>query len=210
MAADGESLAGGSGCATIHCCLKLANVGCGLRFQPDNSMDTEMIRRNIFKLFVLVVLGLGSPQGNAMAQQKSFREQLVGTWTYVSSTAKLPDGSPLWGPNPRSLLIFTDNGRFSWQVFRSDRPQVGSNDRRNTSPDENKAIMEGSLAYFGTYSVNEADKTLISRIEGATFPNSEGEEQKRIITRLTVDELRYANSETTLGANVEAVWRRVR
>ena len=169
-----------------------------------------MIRRNILKVFVLIVLGLGSPQGNVMAQQGSLKQQLVGTWTYVSSTAKLPDGSPLWGPNPRSLLIFTDNGRFSWQVFRSDRPHVGSNDRRSATSDENKGIMQGSLAYFGTYSVNEADKTLMSRIEGATFPNSEGEEQKRIITRLTADELRYANPETTLGASVEAEWRRVR
>jgi hypothetical protein len=173
-------------------------------------METEMIRRNIFKLLGLIVLGLGSPQGNVMAQHESLKEQLVGTWTYVSSTARLPDGSPLWGPSPRSLLVFTDNGRFSWQVFRSDRPHVASNDRRNATPDENKAIMQGSLAYFGTYSVNEADKTLMSRIEGATFPNSEGEEQKRTITRLTADELRYSNPETTLGASVEAVWRRVR
>jgi hypothetical protein len=172
-------------------------------------METDMTRRNILKLSVLITLGL-SPQGNAMARQKSFREQLVGTWTYVSSTAKLPDGSPQWGLNPKSLLIFTDNGRFSWQVFHSDRPQVASNDRRNPTPDENKAIMQGSLAYFGTYSVNEADKTLISRIEGATFPNSEGEEQKRIITGLTADELTYMNPATTLGASVVAVWRRVR
>jgi Lipocalin-like domain len=169
-----------------------------------------MIRHNIPKLLVLIVVGLGSPQSNVTAQQGSLKRQLVGTWTYVSSTAKLPDGTPLWGPNPRSLLIFTDNGRFSWQVFRSDRPHVGSNDRRDATADENKAIMQGSLAYFGTYSVNEADKTLMSRIEGATFPNSEGEEQKRIITRLTADELRYSNPETTLGASVEAVWRRVR
>jgi hypothetical protein len=169
-----------------------------------------MIQRHMFTLFALMVLGPGSPQGNAMAQQKSLGERLVGTWTYVSSTAKLPDGSPQWGANPRSLLIFTDNGHFSWQVFRSDRPQVGSNDRRNARPDENKAIMQGSLAYFGTYSVNETDKTLISRIAGSTFPNSEGEEQKRMITLLTADELRYANPQTTLGASVEAVWRRVR
>ena len=169
-----------------------------------------MMRRSTFRLSVLIVLGLGAAQGNPIAQQKSFREQLVGTWTYVSSTAKLPDGSPLWGPNPKGLLIFTDNGRFSWQVFRSDRPQIASNDRRNATSDENKAIMQGSLAYFGSYSVNEADKTLTSRIEGATFPNSEGEEQKRIITRLTADELRYMNLETTLGATVEAVWRRVK
>jgi hypothetical protein len=162
------------------------------------------------KVCLLVALGLTLTQDNAIAQKQSLKEQLVGTWTYVSSTARLPDGSPLWGTNPKSLLIFTDNGRFSWQVMRSDRPQFASNDRRNGTSEEDKAVLQGSLAYFGTYSVHEADNTLISRIEGSTFPNSEGEEQKRIITRLTADELIYMNPETTLGARVEAVWKRVR
>jgi hypothetical protein len=95
-------------------------------------------------------------------------------------------------------------------VFRSDRPKFASTDRRQGTPDENKATIQGSLAYFGTYSVNEEDKTLVSRIEGSTFPNSEGEQQKRVITRLTMDELRYINPATTLGARAEAVWKRVK
>ena len=95
-------------------------------------------------------------------------------------------------------------------MFRSDRPRFVSNDRINGTAEENRRTIQGSLAYFGTYSVNEADRLLISRIEGSTFPNSEGEEQKRIITRLTEDELVYTNFETTLGATVEAVWRRLK
>jgi hypothetical protein len=171
-----------------------------------------MNRRTVFTTSLTMVIGLGfaPPGGDAVAQQKSLKEQLVGTWTYVSSTAKLPDGSPLWGANPKSLLIFTDNGRFSWHVFRSDRPRFVSNDRRKGTPDENKTTIQGSLAYFGTYSVNENDKTLSSRIEGSTFPNSEGEQQKRVITRLTMDELRYINPVTTLGVRAEAVWKRVK
>jgi len=60
------------------------------------------------------------------------------------------------------------------------------------------------------YSVNETDKTITTRTEGSTFPNSEGEEQKRIITRLTADELIYENPVTTRGDRVEAVWKRVK
>jgi len=33
------------------------------------------------------------------------------------------------------------------------------------------AIVQGSLAYFGTYSVSETDKTITSHIESSTFPN---------------------------------------
>ena len=76
--------------------------------------------------------------------------------------------------------------------------------------DENKATLQGSLAYFGTYSVNETDKSITTRVEGSTFPNSEGEEQKRTITRLTADEFIYENPVTTRGDRVEAAWRRVK
>ena len=98
-------------------------------------------------------------------------------------TAKLPDGSPLWGSNPKGLLIFTGDGHLSWQVFRSDRPKFASNNRLGATADEYKATMQGSLAYFGIYSVNEADKIVSFHIVGSTFPNSEGEELKRIYHR---------------------------
>ena len=58
--------------------------------------------------------------------------------------------------------------------------------------------------------MNEADKTIMFRTEASTYPNSEGEEIKRIITQLTEDELVYANPATTLGSSVEAVWKRVK
>ena len=169
-----------------------------------------MNRRGIFSLSAITLLGLVLLPGAALPQQKSLKEQLIGTWNYVSSTAKLPDGSPLWGSDPKSLLILTDNGHFSWHVFRSDRPKFTSNDRRNATADENKATMQGSLAYFGTYSINEADKTISFNTEGSTFPNSEGEVLKRIITNLTADELIYTNPATTTGARIEAVWKRVK
>ena len=161
-------------------------------------------------LTTAIWLGFALPGDDAVAQQKSLKEQLVGTWTFVSSNAKLPDGSPLWGNNPKSLLIFTNNGYYTWHVFRSDRPKFASNNRMQGTPDENKATMQGSLAYFGTYSVNEGDKTVMFRVEGSTYPNSEGEELKRIITSLTTDELKYVNPSTTLGARVEAVFRRAK
>jgi hypothetical protein len=169
-----------------------------------------MNRRSVFSLSAITLLGLALLPGTALPQQKSLKEQLIGTWAYVSSTAKLRDGSPLWGANPKGLFILTDNGHFSWQIFRSDRPKFASNDRLHATADEYTATMQGSLAYFGTYSINEADKTISFKTEGSTFPNSEGEVLKRIITNLTADELIYTNPATTTGARIEAVWKRVK
>jgi hypothetical protein len=169
-----------------------------------------MVLRTSRKICLVVALGLAVSRPDANAQRESLRGQLVGTWMFVSSTAKLTDGSPQWGNNPKGLLIFTDSGHFSWQVFRSDRPRFASNDRTKGTAEENTAALQGSLAYFGTYSVDEAIKTVITHVEGSTFPNSQGEEQRRVIVRLTADELIYVNAENTLGARVEAVWKRLK
>ena len=169
-----------------------------------------MNRRSVFSLSAITLFGLALMSGSALSQQKTLKEQIIGTWAYVSSTAKLPDGNPLWGANPKGLFILTDNGHFSWQIFRSDRPKFALNNRLHATPDEYTAAMQGTLAYFGTYSINEADKTISFTTEGSTFPNSEGEVLKRVITNLTADELIYTNPATTTGARVEAVWKRVK
>jgi hypothetical protein len=107
------------------------------------------MKRNMATIGVVVMLGVGSSPSSGMAQRAALRAQLVGSWTFVSSNAKLADGSPQWGVNPTGLLIFADDGHFSWQVFRSDRPRFASNDRTKGTPAENKATLDGSLAYFG-------------------------------------------------------------
>jgi hypothetical protein len=168
-----------------------------------------MYRRTILRLSLIASLGCVALATNAMSQQESLKEQLVGAWAFVSSTAKLADGSPLWGVNPKGLMIFTRTGSFSWQIFRSDRPKFGSNNRMKGTPEENEATLQGSLAYFGTYSVNEAEKTITTIVEGSTFPNSEGETLKRVVTHITADTLIYENPATTRGERVEAVWKKL-
>jgi Lipocalin-like domain len=63
--------------------------------------------------------------------------------------------------------------------MRSDLPKFASNDRQNGTPEENKAIVQGSLSYFSTYTVDEAAKTMVIHIEGCSFPNWNGKDQKR-------------------------------
>ncbi len=168
-----------------------------------------MYRCTILRLSVIASFGCVVLANNAMSQQQSLKKQLVGAWAYVSSTAKLPDGSPLWGANPKGLMIFSENGSFSWQIFRSDRPKFASKNRMQGTPEENAATLQGSLAYFGTYSVNEAEKIITTVVEGSTYPNSEGETLKRVVTRITADTLVYKNPATTRGERVEAAWKKL-
>ena len=57
------------------------------------------------------------------------------------------------------------NGRYVLAIARADLPKVASNNRTTATPEENKAIVQGSLTHFGTVSVNAADKTMTFKIE---------------------------------------------
>jgi len=171
-----------------------------------------MNRRDILSLSATTVLGFALVPNNAVGQQKSIKDQLVGTWIFVSAHDVKPDGSKVdpWGPSPKGAATYDANGRFTFMIMRSDLPKFASNNRAQATSEEGKAVAEKTIAYYGTYQVNEADKTLTFHIEGSTYPNLAGGEQKRIITSLTADELKYTNPATTTGTKAEAEWRRAK
>ena len=51
-------------------------------------------------------------------------------------------------------------------------------------------MVQGGIATFGRYTINEADRTLTLNIERSSYPNWNGTEQKRPLT-ITGDELKY-------------------
>src|SRR4051812_21929737 len=108
--------------------------------------------RRAFMLGVASALLLmtGMFAGDGSAQEKKLKDQLVGTWEFIGSTGKNPDGTPIWGANPKGLLIFTDNGRYSSHIVRSDVPKFAAKNRLQGTPDENKAAVHGGIATFGT------------------------------------------------------------
>jgi Lipocalin-like domain len=160
----------------------------------------------------LLLLGAVLLAGDAVAQQKSLKEQLVGTWTLVSADQVRDDGSKveLLGPSPKGMLIYTSDGHFALVNARADLPKFASNRRDQGTPEENQAVVQGSIAYFGKYTVNEAEKVITAHIEGGTFANLIGTEPKRIVTSLTADELRFINPTPTVGGTLQLVWKRAK
>ena len=160
----------------------------------------------------LVSLGLVLAATDAVAQQKSIKDQLVGTWTVVSWDQVRADGSKVqrFGGNPKGINVFDANGRFFVMFARPDLPKIASRDPLKTTTEENKAIMEGTIAYYGTYSVSEPDKVLTLRIEASSFPNQVGADQKRTITELTGDQLKYENTTVLSGGQIHVVLSRLK
>lgn len=141
---------------------------------------------------------------------KSLKEQLVGTWTLVSSDGTNKDGTKnttVVGKNPKGTLVLDARGNFSF-IVAAELPKIASGDRMKTTAEENKAIAQGVFAYFGTYTVSEADKAFSLNIQGSTFSNQIGTPGKRQVMSLTENELKYNTPVTLSGGSTNWVWKR--
>ena len=158
----------------------------------------------------VMFLVISFSSGDAFGQEKTLKEQLVGSWTYVSVDTVNPDGSrvPMYGPNPQGLASFDSNGRYILMTARSGQPKFASNNRMEGTPEEYKAVVQGMIAHFGRYTVNEADKTVTFHIEISSFPNWNGIEQKRPFT-ITGDELKWTTAGSS-GGLAEVVLKRAK
>jgi hypothetical protein len=134
----------------------------------------------------------------------------AGTWTLVSAvTEQGGKKTHIYGANPKGSMTVDAKGRYALVITRARLPRIASDNRMTATPEENRQIVEGSLAHFGTLSVNAADKTFTFKIEAATFPNWNGTEQRRRFT-LSGDTLEYTLSAASGGGNATAIWKRAR
>ena len=156
----------------------------------------------------VLIFGMAFPIENAAAQTTA--KDIVGTWTLVSITIER-EGKKIdfYGPNPLGQAIYDANGRVSSIITRSDLPKFASNNRQLGTPEENAEVVQGSIAYFGTYTVDEAAKTVTYHIESSSFPNWKGIERKSTFN-ISGDELTFTNPMSSVGVSDEMLWKRVK
>src|SRR5262249_38030785 len=90
----------------------------------------------------------------------------------------------------KGIFMLDAKGRFSYLIVAADRPKFASNNRREGTPDEYKAAVQGIIAFYGTYSVNEETRTVTWHIERCVFPNWDGTDRSLSVT-ITADEMSY-------------------
>ena len=158
-------------------------------------------------LLVVAVLSAGMLSGApavwAKEQDGALVKQVQGSWTLVSVYVE-QDGKKIepFGSQPRGFLTLTPDGRFSYILLRSSLPKFAADNRMQGTPEENQAIVQGSLATYGTYKVvNEKERAVSYHIEGSTFPNWDGQDQQRTWT-VKGDELSITNPVTSVGGGV--------
>lgn len=138
---------------------------------------------------------------------------LIGTWELLSREDRTPAGDlridPSLGADPIALLIYDGHGHFAAQFMKRDR--TGSETDIASRGPNNSRARGGYDAYFGTYSVDDANGTVTQRLTGALSPENVGHVLTRAMT-VTGDELMIRLETAT--ANGEPVvrslrWRRV-
>src|SRR3954462_12901323 len=108
------------------------------------------------RTLVAVTVGVALSSG-AFAQQKSTKEQIVGAWNLVSVTSEMDDGKKgePFGPSPKGVIIFSSDGHFSLFQSRAEIPKIAANDRAKATAEEAQSIVASSIAYYGTYAIDE-------------------------------------------------------
>jgi hypothetical protein len=166
----------------------------------------------IMTVIAVLCVGLILSVGGVLGQQKTLKEQIVGAWTLVSNDTIAQDGTKrqTFGANPKGILILDPSGRYAVVQGRPDRAKFKAteNVRAKATADEFAAAAREFGANFGTWSVNEADKTLIRKFEIALIPNNDRNETKAAVS-LAGDELKLTLVPSAGGRN-EIVYRRAK
>jgi len=102
---------------------------------------------------------VASSVATALAQSNSLKDQLVGQWQLVS--IGINDAAP-YGANPTGSMLLDAAGHYSIIV-------VSNGGARN-------------ISYYGTYTVDESNKSVTMHIAGGTRANADGRDQTRQVT----------------------------
>jgi len=145
------------------------------------------------------------------ASAQSLSQQIVGTWLatsqYVDQGGKKVEP---FGPDPKGMAVYTADGHFILVLQKATLPRFASNNRMTGTDEENKAVVRGSIGYYGRYTLDEKEGKIKLRYEGSTYPNWDGDEQVRLVS-VNGDELKLVSPVSTVGGGVvNLVMRRAR
>ena len=167
----------------------------------------------MLRMMAAALLALALSAGASAQPATNLKDGIVGSWNFVIAEVTAPDGKKSFpfGETPKGILIFTPDGRFAQIHVAGDVPRIASNNRLTGTPEEYAEIMRRSLSVFGTYTVDEANRTVTYNIVSASFPNWQGEAQTRAIDKLTSDEFVNTNRSVAGGrGSASNFYRRVK
>jgi Lipocalin-like domain len=131
----------------------------------------------------------------SQTQQKPAKELIAGNWILMIADNVRREGnnSPGFGPLPTGSATFGGDGRYSFEVT----PNTGS---------------QPGVKASGTYSLDEAGKTLTLKVEESSIPNWKGTTQNGTIKFVSGDHLGWTTSAPLAASDeftgTELIWTR--
>ncbi len=146
----------------------------------------------------------------AMPAAPAARDRFIGVWKLISCERKSKDGriDYPYGEKPVGRITYDRAGRMSAQLMRPGRrstvaPGV-SLIAGNANEEEIREAVNGFIAYFGTFDVDESAQTVIHHVHACLVPSWAGTDLRRTY-RFNAN--RLVLTAVTTGA-VELIWER--
>jgi hypothetical protein len=117
----------------------------------------------------------------------SARQRIVGAWQLATRSVRRDNGEvvldPVLGQQPLGRLYYDASGGVMLQMMRTGRTAAIG---KPANPDDaaNPRAVLGYDAYFGTYTINEAEGTVTHRVQASLFPEDLG---KDFVRRFTLE-----------------------
>ena len=136
-----------------------------------------MPRRHVTWFGVALVLAVSVTRP---AAQPGLRSQLVGHWRLVSTEVHVEGAAPSasLGPNPVGTIVYTADGRVQAHLTLATRPRARAAD---AAPEVLRELSRYT-AYFGTFTVDEASRTVTHHRDGTFVPG-----ERDIVRSATLD-----------------------
>ena len=169
--------------------------------------------RRIFFLISLAALLGGAQVPPKKLSVRKISDEFVGAWKLISFERRTTAGEVTYpmGQTPVGRITYDGLGRMSAQIMRPDRPNFQATSASRGSPEEKIAAFDGYIAYYGTYSINEKERTVIHHVEASLYPNWVGSDQRRLF-EFSQGQLilRAVNGSGGPGTESRLVWQRSR
>jgi hypothetical protein len=136
------------------------------------------------------------------------RKAVAGTWELVEhkTTSATGEVRRAFGPSPKGLFIFGDNGYTTVQIVNPDRPTMPLD---KASDADARALASSYLAYFGTYDVDPATRKIVVHTMSDLNPMNSGADQIRFY-EMDGDTMYLQPAPSATGSVSRITWRRVR
>ena len=121
-------------------------------------------------LLAVIAISVSSSSSHAYNQSPS---PVIGRWRLIAVEAHDDAGSVsyIFGRHPQGQVMYDAAGNVYVLLFDPDRPQFASGDRLRGTSQEIQSAFEGSVAYYGRYTLDQAAGRVTHHVLGSTFPN---------------------------------------